>query len=407
MNYLEIILNGYESKKNSLKHLDQYFFRECEKAEKQHYAAAEFFDGCFDVVNGLIEYSEMEYQKRKGELYSNINLIETNRTEHVLKEGETIEQRKRESIAFYKDQLKNLKPAGIPLSKIKKTPTPEAILHWQLIEIEKAIKAAIILKKAKLFEQLEQSGHIYLNEFKEMFFKKYGTPNNKIINDELSEINNFIEKAESLSTNETFRRYCDINRHNIKSRELEQLVEYSRLKNDYYYKPERKYYAYFNAFFNDQTVYVYSRYFLYKDWLEGLNKQFAPESDKKETELPETLEQLFEYQNFLIPKVPIKDVYEHFKILTEKTNKFDEFYLTNEQLSIFIKSTFIDLKPQKQKLNCKTFIKKDIRKVFYEFYLSNKNHELNLIQVKQKYFDILNNAFDGFSKNDYIDFHKT
>jgi hypothetical protein len=129
-----------------------------------------------------------------------------------------------------------------------------------------------------------------------------------------------------------------------------------------------------------------------------------PQTENKSSELPKTLEQLFGSQNLLIPKVPIKDVYEHFKILTEQTNKFNDFYLTKEQLFIFIKSTFIDKKPVKQKL--KSFIKKDIRTVFYKFYFNNMNNEGNHTRLKRKYFNIMNDAFEGFNENDYTDFHK-
>ncbi|CDF80439.1 hypothetical protein BN863_27270 [Formosa agariphila KMM 3901] len=119
-----------------------------------------------------------------------------------------------------------------------------------------------------------------------------------------------------------------------------------------------------------------------------------------------TKEALFEMQNKLTTKILISEVFNHFDILTKTTNKNNEFYLTNEQLLIFIKSTFVDLEPHKQDFNCKYFIKKNIRKVFFNFYVNNKNRETNLTNIKRKYFNIMNNAFNGFNENDYTDFAK-
>jgi hypothetical protein len=58
-----------------------------------------------------------------------------------------------------------------------------------------------------------------------------------------------------------------------------------------------------------------------------------------------TLEGILKCQNKLITKVSMQKVYEHFDILTKETNKNDEFYLTNEQLLVFINSTFINYVP--------------------------------------------------------------
>src|SRR5690606_29265354 len=105
------------------------------------------------------------------------------------------------------------------------------------------------------------------------------------------------------------------------------------------------------------------------------------QSEKPKPELKE--DEIIKSQNNLIPKVSISEVFEHFKVLTEMTNKYDEFYLNNEQLLIFIKSTFIDLNPIKQKFNCKGFVKKDIRTIFYKFYFKHKNKETNQTRLKR------------------------
>lgn len=130
------------------------------------------------------------------------------------------------------------------------------------------------------------------------------------------------------------------------------------------------------------------------------------ENYKPKVENSISKEQLFEMQNKLIPKVDISDVFSHFDTLTKTTNKNDEFHLTNEQLKVFIKASFIDLNPIKQTFNCNGFIKKTLRKVFYDFYFKNKNKETNQTSIKRKYFNILNDAFNGFKENDYTDFSK-
>ncbi|HUZ59433.1 MAG TPA: hypothetical protein VMU83_11685 [Hanamia sp.] len=63
MNYLEIVLKGY-LKENIKEHLDNYFFREFKKAEKENYELNEFFEGCLNVVQGF----EKELQEKVNEI---------------------------------------------------------------------------------------------------------------------------------------------------------------------------------------------------------------------------------------------------------------------------------------------------------------------------------------------------
>ena len=128
----------------------------------------------------------------------------------------------------------------------------------------------------------------------------------------------------------------------------------------------------------------------------------APQS--KDGEL--TKETIFEMQNNLIPKLNIKKVYEYFKILTETTNTNDKFYLTPKKLLIFIKSTFIDLEPERQSFGCK-IIKKDLRSVFRKFEEACFDLEKNKKNLKPKYFKILDNSFEGFTKTDFDKWHET
>ncbi|MGY0391941.1 hypothetical protein ACW5R3_05205 [Bizionia sp. KMM 8389] len=117
-------------------------------------------------------------------------------------------------------------------------------------------------------------------------------------------------------------------------------------------------------------------------------------------------EALFRMSNNLIPELSIEEVYDYFISLTKLRNNHGEPYLTNDQLLIFIKSTFVELKPEKQNFNCSGFKKKEIRKIFHGFYFENKNKERKQTGIKSKYFNIMNDAFFGFNKNDFTDFSK-
>lgn len=141
----------------------------------------------------------------------------------------------------------------------------------------------------------------------------------------------------------------------------------------------------------------------------NIDKESIIQNDKNQESQSErkiSKEQLLNEQNNLTSNISIEKVYNHFNKLTKTTNKKNEFYLKEQQLLIFIKATFIDLKPIKQEFNSKGFVKKDVRKIFYDFYFINKNKEKNHTSLKRKYFNIMNDAFKGFNKTDYTDFAK-
>ncbi|MCD8453780.1 hypothetical protein LNJ08_05190 [Tenacibaculum finnmarkense genomovar ulcerans] len=62
LNYTEIVLNGY---------LDNCFFRQFKKAQKDFYEADEFFNGCFRVTR----FFEAEMNKRIIERITELYLI--------------------------------------------------------------------------------------------------------------------------------------------------------------------------------------------------------------------------------------------------------------------------------------------------------------------------------------------
>jgi hypothetical protein len=98
------------------------------------------------------------------------------------------------------------------------------------------------------------------------FKTKYGNAVNiKIIKDELKDIEDFILKANKLSTSETFN-----------NKNISDLHEYSRLLNNYYKNPQKEYYDYY-SFFRGNSASVYAKYFLYKQWLQKKNKELEKE----------------------------------------------------------------------------------------------------------------------------------
>jgi hypothetical protein len=129
-------------------------------------------------------------------------------------------------------------------------------------------------------------------------------------------------------------------------------------------------------------------------------------SERCELKTEITKDEIINEQNNLIPRVLIREVYKYFEVLTTIINNSDKYILTNNQLNIFIKSTFIDQKPIKQEWNSHLQTKKEVRIIFYEFYKKYKGQERNTKSMKRKYFNILNNSFGGFNETDYDDFHK-
>ncbi|WP_310991939.1 hypothetical protein [Aequorivita marina] len=117
------------------------------------------------------------------------------------------------------------------------------------------------------------------------------------------------------------------------------------------------------------------------------------------------IEDLFLEQNELTPGISIEEVYNHFKVLIEPTDK-GTYYLSYEQLYLFIKSTFIDKQPVKQNFKYIKY-KKDVRRIFRAFLDKYEKREKgNTTLIKQKYFDIMDKGFYGFNITDYKEFHR-
>lgn len=113
MNYLEIVLQGYFNE-NNREFLENYFFREFKKAEKeQYFEADEFFNGCIKVIESWEEYLEEQVFKRKRELDLVLIAANNGTMKYGDLQGKTIEEKNRETIEYCKQELKEVRSGGI------------------------------------------------------------------------------------------------------------------------------------------------------------------------------------------------------------------------------------------------------------------------------------------------------
>ena len=137
-----------------------------------------------------------------------------------------------------------------------------------------------------------------------------------------------------------------------------------------------------------------------KKEIENLDSQQSKTINKK---------QILSERNNLIPGIITNEVYDFFKVLITKPNRKGDFYLSEQKLLIFIKATFIDERPIKQKFDVAFSKDKiDVRSVFKRFQDYCYDLEYNKTYVKDKYFNLMVEAFEGFSKTtDFNKWHKT
>jgi len=113
MNYLEIVLQGYFNE-NNREFLEKYFFREFKKAEKeQYFEADEFFNGCIKVIESWEKYLQEQVFKRKHELYLMLDGAKNGTMKYGDLQGKTIEEKRRETIEYCEQELKEVRPDGI------------------------------------------------------------------------------------------------------------------------------------------------------------------------------------------------------------------------------------------------------------------------------------------------------
>ncbi len=146
------------------------------------------------------------------------------------------------------------------------------------------------------------------------------------------------------------------------------------------------------------------------EFLSGINeiKENTTDNKKREKEEIFSKDNIDKFENNLIPQIRLIDVFKYFEILLNTKNKENINYLNEDKLLTFIKSTFVDKKPILQTFNCTLDAKKDIRSLFYRFYEQATLYDYKTKNKKQKYFNILFQAFKGFEiKKDFNEWHKT
>lgn len=116
MDYLGIVFNGFTNP-NSQEYLESYFFREFKKAEKDHFEADEFFNGCVKVVEALERAMDERLSKRKNELYFMLDSAETGNSNFAGKDDtKTHEQRCKERVADCENELIQIGRHNFPVN---------------------------------------------------------------------------------------------------------------------------------------------------------------------------------------------------------------------------------------------------------------------------------------------------
>lgn len=112
MNYLEIVLQGFFDE-NNREFLDKYFYREYKKAEKEHFEADEFFNGCLKVIEKWERHLQQRVDRRYGELSKMLEAAKDGTLKYDSLEGKSYEQKIQESILYCEEELKDKRPDGI------------------------------------------------------------------------------------------------------------------------------------------------------------------------------------------------------------------------------------------------------------------------------------------------------
>ena len=106
MDYLEIILTGFFDD-NNREHLENYFRRECKKAEKEFYEQMEFYKGCFRVIEEWEQHLKDKVFKRKQELYMMLSGAKDGTIKHSNTETKPVEELNNDLISYCNEELKN------------------------------------------------------------------------------------------------------------------------------------------------------------------------------------------------------------------------------------------------------------------------------------------------------------
>lgn len=109
MDYLELVLKGFFDPNDRL-HLSNYYFREFKKAEKDHYKANVFFEGCLAVINSFTHHLDQKLQERKTELYFMLARAKSKESSFINDNDvtKTFEQKCEDLAAYCNEELSNI-----------------------------------------------------------------------------------------------------------------------------------------------------------------------------------------------------------------------------------------------------------------------------------------------------------
>lgn len=223
---------------------------------------------------------------------------------------------------------------SIRVTKIATEEDIERFSQWQGNALKVGDEYSIIpepINKEELFERFEKlNAQCYFETLQGIYIQKYGEGNKKIIKDELSALNSFIEKSNELSTTETFKNKW------VDPKEAD-LYEYSRLANNYYKNPKLPFSPI--SYFNNNAVQVYARYFLYKNWLEDklnmFNKVLSPQTSEAKnqrniTNIEKTHSEIESSENLLYNDLKDRIKYTYSDLIEILNGMYDEKQILNQ-----------------------------------------------------------------------------
>lgn len=161
--YLKIVLDGIIHK-NESEYLVSYFFREFKVAEKEHYQANEFFNGCLKVAEAFEADIKKQYWDRKEELIFMQNGAEA---------GTLDTENPKEIIEYCKTELSELSENDF-LFQLRMLPMGGQLTYRQILNIKDAISEAFqiaknetaktLISEPQQTEEIEQEKHIIPND---------------------------------------------------------------------------------------------------------------------------------------------------------------------------------------------------------------------------------------------------
>jgi hypothetical protein len=112
MQFTEIMLEG-RFIENNYNNFNSYLFREYKKAEREHYSAKEFFEGCLGAVNIWEKYITDRVASRKMEIYDMLTRARSETDDYGDLNGQSIEERRQQTVDYCLNIINNSPTHGI------------------------------------------------------------------------------------------------------------------------------------------------------------------------------------------------------------------------------------------------------------------------------------------------------